>query len=88
VEVMVQAGDLKPGAILQLWNSQQSYENVKNGLVGDGHSVIFMGYGTVYEAIPVTNFNIILYTDQSGAEKTLDRTFYPVVFGANLIDKP
>jgi len=91
------SGELKPGAVLQMWTSQKDFEGIRDGKGFDkesnsflsellnledfGHSVIFLGY----EKNVFGNISEIRYLDQYG-ENTVSKNSwkYPVIFGANL----
>jgi RHS repeat-associated protein len=96
----VWSGALKPGAVLQMWTSQEDYEGIKSGKGYDkesntwynewmgledyGHSAIFVGYKKNFFE-KITGLKIV---DQRG-ETTIskDSWKYPVAFGANIKDK-
>ena len=73
--------DLKPGAVLQIWQSDDGWTNVLNGKLlpedQEGHVAIFMGY------TEKGDFNIV---DQWGAHVFPKRNieFGNIIFGANL----
>lgn len=78
----VWAGDLKPGAALQIWHTSDS-ENA--GLVG-GHSQIFLSY--TYDKSGIVNG--IQVFDNSGEIETLDRSEYEnneIIRAGNLVDQ-
>jgi RHS repeat-associated protein len=97
----VWSGDLKPGAVLQLWTSQGDYEGIRSGKGYDtggnnwfnealgmedfGHSAIFLGYTRNWFTGEINGMKI---ADQRGIQKISKNNWkYPVVFGANILDK-
>jgi hypothetical protein len=71
---------LKPGALMQLWDDEETYHRVRDvgGTSEFGHSLVFRGYGSTG--------NKIIVSDQMGLEREAS---YPIlgmqyVIGANL----
>jgi RHS repeat-associated protein len=96
----VWSGDLKPGAVVQFWTSQKDYEGIRDGTGYDkagnswfnealgledfGHSAIFLGYKRNW----LGKIKGIEIADQRGIQTiSKDDWKYPVVFGANILDK-
>lgn len=97
------SGNLKPGAILQMWNSQSDYEGIKRGIGFDnsdinsqvrnliGQSTMDDGHSAIF--MGYTKFlGVIIgikYADQSG-EKSISRLnpAFRVIRGSNLKDNP
>lgn len=78
----VWGGQLKPGAVMQLWEVSSDFDRAKRGdpVVASGHSIIFLNY--VYAGAAV---KALTYADQgSGLRYTLERGDYAYWVGCNL----
>jgi hypothetical protein len=82
--VGVWRGDLEPGAVIQVWDSEAEYENAKKGNSAYGHSFIFLNY--VYTGSAITGMAIADQGYQNG--EPLTRKDWGVWFGANLFKQP
>ena len=77
-------GDLEPGAVIQVWESEAAFENAKAGKSASGHSFIFLNY--IYTGSAITGMAIADQGYESGAP--LSKSEWGVWIGANLFKKP
>jgi len=77
-------GDLEPGAVIQVWESEAAFENAKAGKSASGHSFIFLNY--IYSGSAITGMAIADQGYEGGAP--LPKNEWGVWIGANLFKKP
>lgn len=77
-------GDLEPGAVIQVWESEAAFENAKAGKSASGHSFVFLNY--IYSGSGITGMAIADQGYEGGAP--LPKNEWCVWIGANLFKKP